>query len=103
MRKKKLFHKWKCKNLKNWKQAQKMSSKNLKDRNGTDNELEEFSKIFADDENAFAVSLEKLVLKKSANSEVFSQMKIAFCRALRDPDVKKKNDELHFQQKMVKS
>ena len=79
-----------------------MSSKNLKDRNRTDNELQEFSKIFAD-ENAFAVSLEKLGLKKSANNEVFSQMKIAFCRALRDPDVKKKNDELHFKQKMVKS
>ena len=103
MGKKKLFHKWKCKNLKNWKQAQKMSSKNLKDRNGTDNELEEFSKIFADDENAFAVSLEKLALKKSANNEEFSQIKIAFCQALRDPDLKKKNGELHFKQKMVKS
>ena len=84
-----------------------MSQKNLtkkvaykaRSRNWTDNELEEFAKVLADDENAFAVSLEKLALKKSANNEVFSQIKIAFDRALRDPDFKKKNEELHFKQK----
>ena len=38
-------------------------------------------------------------MKKSANNEVFSQIKIAFDRALRDPDFKKKNEELHFKQK----
>ena len=50
----------------------------------------------ANDKNAFAFSLEKLALKKSANNEVFSQRKIAFDQALRDPDFKKKNKELHF-------
>ena len=57
-----------------------MSQKNLskkvaykaRPRNWTDNELEEFAKVLADDENAFAVSLEKLVLKKYADNEVFS-------------------------------
>ena len=83
-----------------------MSQKNLskklykaRSRNWTDNELEEFAKVLANDENAFAVLLEKRVLKKFANNEVFSQIKIAFGRALRDPDLKKKNEQLHFKQK----
>ena len=58
--------------------------------------MEEFAKALANDKNAFAFSLEKLALKKSANNEVFSQRKIAFDQALRDPDFKKKNKELHF-------
>ena len=57
--------------------------KYIRSRNWTDNELEEFAKVLADDENAF----------------VFSQTKIAFGRALRDPDLKKKNEQLHFKQK----
>ena len=84
-----------------------MSQKNLskkvaykpRSRNSTDNELEEFAKVLADDENAFAVLLEKRALKKFANNVVFSQIKIAFGRALRDPDLKKKNEQLHFKQK----
>ena len=84
-----------------------MSQKNLpkkvayqaRSQNWTDNESEEFAKVLADNETAFVVSLEKDALKKSANSEVFSQIKIAFDRALRDPDFKKKNEELHFKQK----
>ena len=73
--------------------------KYIRARNWTDNELEEFAKVLADDENAFAVLLEKRALKKFANNEVFSQTKIAFGRALRDPDLKKKNEQLHFKQK----
>ena len=83
-----------------------MSQKNLskklykaRSRNWTDNELEEFANVLADDENAFAVLLKKRALKKFANNEVFSQIKIAFGRALRDPDLKKKNEQLHFKQK----
>ena len=54
--------------------------------------MEEFAKVLADDENTFAVSLEKLALKKYAYNEVFSQIKIAFDRALRDiPKRKTKN------------
>ena len=78
-----------------------MSQKNLpkkvayqaRSRNWTDNESEEFAKVLADNETAFVVSLEKDALKKSANSEVFSQIKIAFDRALRDPDFKKRSEE----------
>ena len=53
----------------------------LSSLNSTDNELEEFVKVLADDENSFAVSLEKLALKKSANKKVLSQIKVAFDRA----------------------
>ena len=35
----------------------------------------------------------------NTNNVVFSQIKNAFDRALRDPDFKKKNEELHFKQK----
>ena len=51
----------------------KASTKNVlkefaRSRNWTDNEFEEFAKLLADDKNVFAVSLEKLALKKSANN-----------------------------------
>ena len=75
-----------------------MSQKNLskkvaykaRSRNQTDNELEELTKVLADDENALAVSLKKLALEKSANNEIFYQIKIAFDRALRDTDFRRK-------------
>ena len=78
-----------------------MSQKNLskkvtykaRSRNQIDDELEELAKVLADDENALAVSLKKLALEKSANNEIFYQIKIAFDRALRDTDFKKKNEE----------
>ena len=75
-----------------------MSQKNLskkvtykaRSRNQIDDELEELAKVLADDENALAVSLKKLALEKSANNEIFYQMKIAFDRALRDTDFRRK-------------
>ena len=75
-----------------------MSQKNLskkvaykaRSRNQTDTELEELAKVLADDENALAVSLKKLALEKSANNEIFYQIKIAFDRALRDTDFRRK-------------
>ena len=91
-----------CKKLKS-ESKHKMSQKNLskkvayktRSRNQTDNELEKFAKVLSSDENALAVSLEKLALKKSAHSEVFSQIKIAFGNS----DFILKNEELHFKQK----
>ena len=61
------------------------------------------AKVLVDGENAFAVSLKKLALKKSANNEVFSQIKIAFDRALSDPDFKRKKTNFTSRKKMVKS
>ena len=63
---------------------------NARSRNQIDNELEELAKVLADDENALAVSLKKLALEKSANNEIFYQIKIAFDRALRDTDFRRK-------------
>ena len=95
-----------CKKLKS-ESKHKMSQKNLskkvayktRSRNQTDNELEKFAKVLSGDENAFAVSLEKLALKKSAHNEVFSQIKIAVVGALSNSDFILKNEELHFKQK----
>ena len=59
--------------------------------------MEEFAKVLADDENTFAVSLEKLALKKYAYNEVFSQIKFTFDRALRD--ISKEKRRTYFKQK----
>ena len=39
-------------------------------RRWTDNELELFAEVLADPKNNFAISLEKLAIKKSASNEV---------------------------------
>ena len=44
----------------------------------TKNNLELFAEIPAEPENNFAISLEKLALKKSANNEVFEHIKDTF-------------------------
>ena len=43
-----------------------------------ENEIELFEEVQADPENNVAISLEKLVLKKSANNEVFENIKNTF-------------------------
>ena len=45
-------------------------------RQWTENERELFAEVLADPGNNFAVSLEKLALKKSTNNELFSISKI---------------------------
>ena len=47
-------------------------------RGWTGNELELFAEVLADPENNFAISLEELVLKKSANYELFKHIKNTF-------------------------
>ena len=64
--------------------------------------MEEFAKVLADDKNAFAVSSEKFTLKKSANNELFSHIKLALDQVLRDPYFKRKNKELYFKKKYGK-
>ena len=44
----------------------------------TENKLELFAEVLADPENNFAISLEKLALKKLANNEVFKHIKNTF-------------------------
>ena len=43
-----------------------------------ENELELFAEVLPDPENNFAISLEKLALKKLANNAVFKHIKIPF-------------------------
>ena len=47
-------------------------------RRWTGNELELFADVLADPENNFAISLEELVLRKSANYELFKHIKNTF-------------------------
>ena len=81
----------------------KKAAYEARSRTWTDNELEEFAKVLANDENVFAVLLQKLASKKSANNEVFSQIKIAFELALRDLISKRKIRNFTSSKKMVKS
>ena len=62
-------------------------------RNWTISELELFAQVLADEENSFAISLEKLALKKSANMEVFGCLKKVFDVALKSDVFKKKKEE----------
>ena len=47
-------------------------------RRWTQNELELFAEVLADLENNFAISFEKMALKKSASNEVFEHIKNTF-------------------------
>ena len=44
----------------------------------TENELDLFAEVLVDPENNFAISLEKLALKQSANNEIFEHIKSTF-------------------------
>ena len=58
-----------------------VTSKTMKNvRRWTENELELFAEVLADPEKNFAISLKKLVLKKSANNEVLEHTKNIFER-----------------------
>ena len=53
--------------------------KNAKNaRRWTENMLELFAEVLADLENTFAISLEELALKRSANNEAFEHIKNTF-------------------------
>ena len=60
-------------------------------RRWTENELELFAEILADPENNFAISLEKLTLKKSAINEVFEHIKNTF-EMEKDNEIFKQNN-----------
>ena len=68
------------------------SSKNA--RRWTDLELSVYADVLADPENSFAVSLEKLALKKSANNEVFEHIQKHFIAEMEKEDTKERNSEL---------
>ena len=58
--------------------ANKEAKTTINARRWTENELEFFAEILADLEKVFAISLDKLALKMSANDEVFEHVKNTF-------------------------
>ena len=55
--------------------AAKKSTKESRDRKWSDDELKEFASVLADDRTEFALTLETLALKKSANVHIFEAIK----------------------------
>ena len=50
-------------------------AKNTRERNWTDEEMRVFAEVLADPDNAFAMGLEMLALKRSSNKETFELIK----------------------------
>ena len=65
-------------------------------RNWTNEETELFATILADEENQFALPLERLAPKKAANNEVFEHVKCSFNKERVNNDFKKMNEENTF-------
>ena len=58
-----------------------------------ENDLELFAEVLDDPENIFAISLEKLTLKKSANNEVFEHIKNTFEMEMNNEIFKQNNTD----------
>ena len=58
--------------------ADKKSKTTKNTRQWTENELELLAEVLADPENNFAISVDKLALKKSFNNEAFEHIKNTF-------------------------
>ena len=64
-----------------------------KSRQWTDTELKYFASVLADEGNDFALQLDTLALKKSANEAVFRDIKADFEARLSEQDFKEENDK----------
>ena len=64
-----------------------------KSRQWTNTELKYFASVLADEENDFALQLDTLALKKSANEAVFRDIKADFEARLSEQDFKEENDK----------
>ena len=69
-------------------------------RRWTECELEIFADVLAEPENCFAVTLEKLALKKSSNNEVFDHIQNAFVSEMAREEFQLRNKE-HFKDKRI--
>ena len=58
--------------------ADKKSKTTKNTRQWTENELELLAEVLADPENNFAISVDKLALKKSSNNKAFERIKNTF-------------------------
>ena len=70
-------------------------------RRWTETELDCLADVLADPENNYAISLDKLALKKSSNNEVFEHIKIDFVKEMENEDFRARNAE-HFKGKPPK-
>ena len=73
------YHKkWldRLKQIISWQTKKSKTAKNT--RQWTENELELLAEVLADPENNFAISVDKLALKKSSNNEAFEHIKNTF-------------------------
>ena len=64
-----------------------------KSRLWTNTELTYFASVLADEENDFALQLDTLALKKSANEAIFRGIKAEFEAKLSEQDFKEDNDK----------
>ena len=64
--------------------AAKKSMKESRGRKWSEDELKEFASVLADDPNEFALTLETLALKNSANVHIFEAIKKEFDARLQE-------------------
>ena len=80
--------------------ASKKKQEPKNSRRWTECELEIFADVLAEPENCFAVTLEKLALKKSSNNEVFDHIQNAFVSEMAKEEFQLRNIE-HFKDKRI--
>ena len=68
---------------------------NKNSRRWTETELSTFAEVLADPGNSFAITLDKLALKKSANNEVFECIQKELAEEMESEDFKERN-AIHF-------
>ena len=71
--------------------ADKKDKTTKNNKRWTENELELFAEVLADLENNFAISFEKLALKKIANNEIFEHIKSTFEMTMENEIFKQNN------------
>ena len=74
--------------------AARKSMKESRGRKWSEDELKEFASVLADDRTEFALTLETLALKKSANVHIFEAIKKELCSfQRRQPPVLRKEKQ----------
>ena len=84
------------------KEESKKKSKEPKNaRRWTDVELDAYADVLADPENSFAATLDKLVLKKSSNNEVFEHIQKELAAEMETKDFQSRNND-YFKSTLTK-
>ena len=84
------------------KEESKKKSKEPKNvRRWTDVELDAYADVLADPENSFAATLDKLVLKKSSNNDVFEHIQKELAAEMETKDFQSRNND-YFKSTLTK-